>query len=393
MFVEPDRRDCGNDKTRGEKSWNLCRSSKNSGGIMEVNKNIIICSRPNDKFGFFGWPSVARQADGTLVAVASGLRHAHVCPWGRTVLFKSHDEGKTWTEPVVVNNTPLDDRDAGIISLGGQRLAITWFTSNTYSYKREFKDSVTGQWDAEHQEVGAVLDEWDDDMINRHLGSWIRVSADGDAWGEIRRASVTSPHGFIVLRDGSWLYFGKQWAFSQNGLQTTMRHDVPVIAARSTDEGCTWTTLGEVPYTDKEEDHACEAHVVELDNGELLGAVRIDNPYRTLFTRSSDGGLTWSKMSDVGINSAPPHLMRHSSGAIICTYGYRVEPYGERARVSFDGGKTFDREIVLRDDAPYGDLGYAATMERSDGTLFTVYYQRLWKAEEQASLLGTIWNL
>jgi len=56
-----------------------------------------ICSMPNDRFGYFGWPSVARMDDGTLIAGASGLRYRHVCPWGKTVLFFSKDDGKTWS--------------------------------------------------------------------------------------------------------------------------------------------------------------------------------------------------------------------------------------------------------------------------------------------------------
>lgn len=360
---------------------------------MKVKKNIIICSRPNDKFGFFGWPSVATQADGTLVAVSSGLRSCHVCPWGRTVLFKSHDNGNTWSEPTIVNDTPLDDRDAGVVSLGGQRLAVTWFTSNTYHYMKPYKDALTGQWDDAHREMGRILDTWDDALVNQNFGSWIRISHDGKSWGETRRAPVNSPHGFAVLRDGSWLYLGKQWPEPVDGLKCTLHHELPVIAVQSVDEGRTWTTLGAVPGSDNAEDMNCEAHVIELDDGELLGAIRRDNPYRINFTRSRDGGRTWSPMVETGINSAPPHLMRHSSGAIICSYGYRVEPFGERARVSFDGGKTFDNEIVLRDDAPYGDLGYAATTECSDGSLLTVYYQCLHKEKEQASLLGTIWEL
>ena len=78
----------------------------------------VICSMPKEKFGYFGWPSIARQADGTLIVAASGFRNQHVCPWGRTVVCKSHDDGATWSAPIVVNNTPLDDRDAGVISLG-----------------------------------------------------------------------------------------------------------------------------------------------------------------------------------------------------------------------------------------------------------------------------------
>lgn len=78
----------------------------------------IICSMPDDPFGYFGWPSVARQKNGTLVVAASGLRRSHVCPWGKSVLCRSVDEGRNWSTPQVVNDSPIDDRDAGIISLG-----------------------------------------------------------------------------------------------------------------------------------------------------------------------------------------------------------------------------------------------------------------------------------
>ncbi|MDI3290796.1 hypothetical protein QHF83_46210 [Polyangium sp. 15x6] len=40
------------------------------------------------------------------------------------------------------------------------------------------------------------------------------------------------------------------------------------------------------------------------------------------------------------------------------TYGYRREPYGIRARVSGDGGRTWSTPVTLSDDGTNGDLGY-----------------------------------
>ena len=45
-------------------------------------------------------------------------------------------------------------------------------------------------------------------------------------------------------------------------------------------------------------------------------------------------------------------------GRIACVYGYRLPPFGLRARLSEDGGRTWGREIVLRDDGGSWDLGY-----------------------------------
>ncbi|NLB16607.1 MAG: exo-alpha-sialidase, partial [Clostridiales bacterium] len=51
----------------------------------------------NALFTYQGWPSVARDENGTLYAVASSFRVEHVCPFGKTAMYISRDEGKTWT--------------------------------------------------------------------------------------------------------------------------------------------------------------------------------------------------------------------------------------------------------------------------------------------------------
>ena len=36
----------------------------------------------------------------------------------------------SWTSPQVVHDSPLDDRDAGLVCIGGDKLALTWFTTD-----------------------------------------------------------------------------------------------------------------------------------------------------------------------------------------------------------------------------------------------------------------------
>jgi Neuraminidase (sialidase) len=69
-------------------------------------------------FSYQGWPTVARDEKGVLYAVASSFRISHICPFGKTAMYKSFDGGKTWTPPIVINDTYVDDRDAGIVYLG-----------------------------------------------------------------------------------------------------------------------------------------------------------------------------------------------------------------------------------------------------------------------------------
>ena len=73
---------------------------------------------------------------------------------------------------------------------------------------------------------------------------------------------------------------------------------------------------------------------------------------------------------------SPPHFLLHSSGALVLVYGRRKAPCGERAVVSFDGGDTWSKEIVLNNEPNpnYGDIGYPATVELKNGDLYTIYY-------------------
>ena len=96
-------------------------------------ENGVICRLPNDRFGYFGWPTVARLDD-ALVVASSGLRAEHVCPFGKTVLNVSSDDGRSWSAPQVIQDSMIDDRDAGVVGLGDGKLLVTWFRSDTRQY-------------------------------------------------------------------------------------------------------------------------------------------------------------------------------------------------------------------------------------------------------------------
>jgi sialidase-1 len=112
-----------------------------------------------------------------------------------------------------------------------------------------------------------------------------------------------------------------------------------------------------------------------------------------LQTESEDGGKTWTAPWPAIRHGGPPHLMRHSSGVLICTYGYRETPFGQRVMLSGDDGKTWETDYILRDDGPDRDLGYPGSVEMPDGTIFSVYYQKIADATEKCSLLWSRWEL
>ena len=364
----------------------------------------IICRLAGDDFGYFAWPTVERLDDGTLIVSSSGLRSTHPCPWGKTVLNTSTDDGATWSPPRVINDSPLDDRDAGVVNLGGDNLLVTWASVDVRKQyfdedmKKEFVKMEGAEEVERWRETLAAVTDAD---AERHLGSWLMLSDDkGATWSEHIRVPVYTPHGPIRLRNGDLIYLGKRFVVDRNELDLG-----PVVAAHSADNGRTWTERGSVPvYPRMHSGNYAEPHVVELPSGKLLGMIRISGervynldhtgvlPFSMMQTESDDGGHTWTNLKPLNFHGSPPHLLRHSSGVLILIYGFRLLPYGQRIALSDDDGQTWRHDWILRDDGIDWDLGYPSTIEMPDGSLLSVFYQKV-PGDKKCSLLWSRWQL
>src|SRR5690349_19777630 len=100
-----------------------------SGSSRRVESMTTISQEPQY---YHGWPTLAARRDGRLILVYSGGREAHVCPFGRVELMRSNDSGKTWSWPEVVFDSPIDDRDAGVLETPAGSILVTTFTSLAY---------------------------------------------------------------------------------------------------------------------------------------------------------------------------------------------------------------------------------------------------------------------
>ena len=94
---------------------------------MKILERGIVYRADGGMFRYCGWPTVCKDDKGVLYAAFSGHRAAHVCPFGKDIMCVSYDEGKSWSAPMIINDTELDDRDAGILSLGNDTLMMTFF--------------------------------------------------------------------------------------------------------------------------------------------------------------------------------------------------------------------------------------------------------------------------
>ena len=328
----------------------------------------IIMDNPMSRHNYFGWPTATRLKNGKIAVAASGFRLRHICPFGKAVMSFSEDDGETYTAPAAIIDTPLDDRDGGLTTFGESGLIIASF-NNTRDFQRSQPQATA--YDK------AYLDTVTDAQEEKYLGSTYRVSYDnGVTFGDLYKSPVTSPHGPVELSDGTILWVGR--TFSSEDKQ--MYGDK--ILAYKMDLKGNMEYVGGIDNVDLDFNPlSCEPHTVELPDGTLLTHIRVQkygdvNMFTVYQSTSADKGKTWTKPVQLlpMLGGSPPHILKHSSGALVCTYGYREAPFGVKAMFSFDNGKTWDYGYDIYVNGVSGDLGYPSSVELSDGSIITIFY-------------------
>lgn len=355
----------------------------------EVSETKIISQQPY----YHGWPTVARLRNGQLWVTWSGGRESHVCPFGQVHAMTSADEGASWTWPRVLLDSATDDRDSGVLESIKGTLLVSSFTSLAYQprlaaglkavagEKNAMPPDQLAQWKAVHARLSDAEREAD-------LGEWVIRSTDGGkSWSSRIPTVVNSPHGPIQLKDGRLLYAGKQlWTAEKK-----------IGVSESRDDGLTWQWLADIPTRpgDSVQESYHELHAIEAQDGSLIAQIRNHNAANegeTLQSESRDGGKNWSIPHSIGVWGLPSHLLRLRDGRLVMTYGHRRPPFGNQARVSADHGRTWGEAIALSTDGIGGDLGYPSTVELTDGTLLSVWYEKM-KEPSLAVLRQAKWRL
>lgn len=356
---------------------------------------------------YIGWPTVALAPDGRIYAVFSGDRDAHVCPFGKIFLMFSADQGRTWSEPRVVANTPLDDRDAGVCVCPDGTVVVSWFTSHfgdyAWQYKVEYQRCYPkgeNRWPVWEESLAGLsatdIARWapsyespdEGDFLKRWMGFWtIRSRDGGETWDAPALSPVYAPHGPTVLANGDLFFVGMRHLARPMGEEN-------IGAARSQDQGKSWelvaTINGFPPYHGAVAggfSRLAEPHVVETSTGRLIGMARYEetkdprHPYQSRLWQfdSDDGGRTWSPPRQTGIVGKPPFLSLNRNGEVMVSYAYRHAPHSERASVSRDEGRTWEDEVVI-EQAPWGDHGYVSAVEYASSEFLSVFYRKEFEA-------------
>lgn len=362
-----------------------------------VIRHLSIHESPSE---YCAWPSLARTAGGDLIVLFTRSEE-HLGPNGAILLSRSTDNGKSWLPPVVVLDSPIDDRESGVTTLrDGRILSHFWSTFwTTESYERlpanSYRRDVLDRWIGAVQQPGYRNAE-------KSAGAWSALSSDGGrTWSKLVRG-FDSVHGGIELTSGRLLLASYR----------TTRDSILVHEADSVTG--TWHQVASLASPQPDSMGFAEPHMLQLPSGRVIMMIRTtprantdQNRWGVLWESYSDNnGKTWVTPFATALWGHPPHLALLSDGRVLCTYGYRRSPYGERACLSSDGVRWDLRdELILRDDAPNGDLGYPASIELEPGVVLTVYYQPDVAAgtiqqmdppdpeRKKPGILGTIWKV
>ena len=356
--------------------------------IERIGELKTVMSNPHSKHNYFGWPTVCRLQNGKIAAVASGFRLDHVCPFGKTVIAYSEDEGGSFTSASPVIDTVLDDRDGGIMTFGDGGVIVTSF-NNTLDFQRNYAEKYT-----QNKYALAYLDTVSAEEEAAALGATFRISLDGGvSFGSVQKSPITSPHGPMELKDGRILWVGRLY-----DKQMLLDSDHEIEVHELTQSG-DMKKIGEIASVDGF--MSCEPHMAEAADGTLITHIRVqegggatgERAFTVYQSESEDGGKSWTKphqiLSDLG--GSPSHILRAKDGKLIATYGYREAPFGIRMMVSLDNGKSWEIDHEIYVNGVSLDIGYPSTVELYDGSFLTVFYAHKTK-QEPAIVMQQKWR-
>ena len=312
--------------------------------------------------------SVERMTNGELIAVwsssekakSSGKLKKHdfvdISGAGRILCSFSEDDGSTWSEPIIVDDTA---DGCPTLLVDGRRVFVSY----------------------DNPEIVSDTKQLNIDEIRFKGSRWLqRVSEDcGRTWSTPRL--IDTGHGYaascsngIKLRNGTIV-----WPF--NWVSNIDRGEVPTekeqicisSLMRSTDNGKTWIKGGDIG-SDISMDIS-EPAMIELSSGELFSLMRT-KAGRLYQSTSVDNGETWSKPAASPLVSppAPAAVFRLSfaPNKVVAAWNYSTQVrFPLVVAISTDDCSTWSEPRVITN--PSRAVAYPNITAAPDGSIFVVW--------------------
>ncbi len=345
---------------------------------------------------YVAFPNLARLADGTVICA---FRHAkerqkeygkftHIDPTAKDVYIVSNDGGESFGRTLnLIVDDEMSDQDPCVNVLSDGRIIVTYFRwalapigagAERWGEQR-FRDF--GRY-AENKQFDCFPDGASYSISDDNGKTWRHMSqliVEGAPSGIAVRGNIVElPNGDLLMP-----YYGslKLGQLSSCGL------------LRSEDRGESWTPYSIMAFDPECKKNFVEANIYRTDSGRIVGLYRTQSDYQAAkragipfdqtylnlhISVSEDDGKTFGPLQEIENcwSSNPFHALRLSNGKVLLTYGYRREPFGIRARLC--NAELTDiseaEELILRDDAPVGDLGYPHAIQMDNGDVLVAYY-------------------
>ena len=322
---------------------------------------------------------VCRHPDGSLVATSR-----------LPEIYRSTDEGRSWTKiadiPRPTSNLKTSNTACFGVTRKGTYLVLCGVcikgpdpaTGGRHLYKHHIGRSTDGgkTWDFKQIDPGP-----------KYYGG------NGDSC----RINQLSDGTILINSATAWIHPRRDVNYGE-------------VLLRSRDDGQTWNDFTTLPP------NTTESNLLELPGGRLLCATRMDAPgeitdhffgeyggdhkwefpsrnyvgegrYKNeAIMFSDDGGYNWTKPFFVTrIHDVSADVVRDQQGRIVLTYGHKDANGGSRARVSTDGGLTWQEENYILCYERVGQRTSSVVLK--DGRILT-----LWAGSYSFGFKGTIWS-
>lgn len=316
--------------------------------------DVVVARAAGDRSAWF--PTIERLASGELIVVYDDAT-SHTGPCGAIALTRSGDGGRTWSEPTVIVDTELDDRDPSIVELCDGTLVLNWFRTD-WSTSPPTPGRV---WTARSSDGGRTWSEPVRARSRTYGEGWPSTEGDG------RAPMLATSAKILELPDGSLLLpvYGS----------TADDPEPSISLLRSTDGGRSWPPELERPVAAHSVGNAFyEPAIARTVDGTLHVAIRSnDVGFRT---SSADGGETWRQPTAGTYHEQASDLLALSDGSILHTWGDTSGRFGSgRPTVGCvvrpDGRRSVPR-VLYRGGA--FDESYPSSVELASDRILTVYY-------------------
>ncbi len=305
--------------------------------------------------GYF--PVAIRLRDGRIAAVLRG-GGGHITIHGRLDMIFSSDEGKTWTKPTLVVDSPIDDRNPALGQADDGTLVVGFWRTATYDDQ----------------------DHYDPKLVDKERSTWVTRSKDGGkSWSEptpidVADIGIGSPFGRITtLPDGAMLMAIYGFVIRPAGEKVPGDRQHSYVY-RSTDRGQTWKRISEIGDG---KEQLSETTLLRLPDGKIIAAARTRGNEMRQVESTDDDRRTWrADAQPVGaVNYLPGDLCLLPDGRVLLTLGSRTPPFGVVGIVGDAHGHfDWEKRFALVTDAVNTDCGYPSSVALPDNRALTVYY-------------------